>query len=420
MKATSKSVKVNRVGRKLAVRREKLKGKDAKAWGSKPLRRKEYRLQRRIMIGYDLETTRIKGNETPEPKYLTAFTEGWKCSLPIQSTAHLLEVLQARFLIPEFNRARFVAWNGNNFDVYLAALALLGSDEYTIRPYLTRSKNLRGLKVIAKTKAPDKKGRLRIQSWEFLDGISMTGLIGTPLKSKRDPITKEMKKGFLAQFAPEFDWQGGPDFEHGEEFNPKNAEHVRYAERDSEGLYIGMMKVEQIVADTFGMALQPTIGNLGIKLLQMNMPNDVTVWKPSYAAICAIRAQVMRGGYCFRQRRYDGALWKYDLNQAYAAAMREAKLPAGRAIWNPPVRWRPASDSKALNPYASVYIARCRGTLPGNKVPFYCRGMDGVPVFATEEIPETWLTSLSRLNSYAPKVREWKLSNPIFGMNNFP
>ena len=341
------------------------------------------------MIAYDLETTPIKAGTTPVPLYLTAYGEFWQCSTRIQSLTNLRDILEARFLIEEHTGYRFVAWNGNNFDVYLIALALLESERYTLRPYLTRSKNLRGLKVIEKKKTPNpkSKGKLRNRSWEFLDGIAMTGLVGTTLKK------------FLAQFAPEFGKLDGPNFEAGERFNANDPTHVRYAERDSEGLYHAMRNVEHIVFDTFGMRLQPTVGNLGIKIFQANMPMQTTVWKPSLACLDAIRNQVLRGGYCVTARKFEGPVWKYDINQAYAAAMREAKLPAGAAYWMPPLfkdgalRWENPERSRALNPYSKVFIVRCRGVL-ARSVPFYVRNMEGKSVFAERELPETWLTSI--------------------------
>lgn len=421
-KKQPRPTRVARIARKLAARSEKNKAKDPKTWGSKPLRRKEFRLRRRIMIAYDLETTRIKAGETPRVKYLTAFGADFKCSTRVADAAQLLLLLTSRFLLPEFNNARFVAWNGNHFDVYLIAHALLGSDDYILRPYLTRSKNLRGLRVIRKEKWKDAKGKYKTLAWEFLDGISMTGLVGTPLKSHKDPLTGEVKKGFLTQFAPEYDYKIGPDFEK-EEFDVNNPDHIKYAERDSEGLYVGLMNVENIVAETFKMALQPTIGNLGIKLFQMNMPADATVWKPPFAALDALRSQVLRGGFCFRSRRFEGKVWKYDLNQAYAAAMREAKLPAGRCYWNACGVWRRAEDRGALNPYASTFIARIRGRHPKNRVPFYCRDMEGEPVFATTEIPETWVTSIEYRQLLAEgarlEVAESYFWDDQFSMKNF-
>lgn len=382
LKNNNKPQRIARVGKKLAAHRERQKAKK-QDWGSKPLRRKSFKLQKRPLIAYDLETSLIKANDTPEVRYITAFSEAWTCSMRVQSMEQLSSILEERFLVPEFNRARFVAWNGNNFDVYLLARALLALPGYFIRPYLTRSKSLRGMKVCRIEKWKNSKGRLVNLSWEFLDGISMTGSVGVSLKK------------FLSQFAPDFGKLQGPDFEHGEKFNANNPEHVRYAERDSEGLYWAMKAVENIVAENFGMALQPTIGNLGIKIFQSNMPELATVWKPPYAALAAIRNYVMRGGYCYRAQRYEGKVWKYDLNQAYAAAMREAKLPSGKCYWNPP-SGTPEHRGGTLNKYATVFIARVRGRHPGNKVPFYCRDMndDGKPVFAETEIPETWITSI--------------------------
>ena len=369
--------RVNRIARKLARRAEKRK--DAKRVGSKPMRRKELRLRRRLMIAYDLETTRIKAGETPRPLYLTAYGEGWQCSARLADLAQLRDILIARFLTFERHQTRFVAWNGNNFDVYLIAQALLESGDYTLRPYLTRSKNLRGLRVLARHKVRDKrKGRDVRLSWEFLDGIAMTGLVGMSLKK------------FLAQFAPDYGKLQGPDFEHGEDFDAGNPDHVRYAERDSEGLYHGMQAVEAITVASFGIALAPTIGNLGIKVLQANLPANVTLWKPSFGCLEPLRAQVLRGGYCYAARRHDGALWKYDLNSAYPSAMRDARLPAGACYWNPPVKWKVGN----VNPYARTFVCQVRGTHAANKVPFYCRNMEGEPAFATDVIPETWITSI--------------------------
>ena len=370
--------------------------KDAQRGGSKPLCRREFKPRERTLIAYDLETTRIAAGKTPRPLYVTAYSEDFSVSVPITSSVknplgNLGDVLVARFLTSDNHDARFVAWNGNNFDVYMIALALLALPQYTLRPYLTRSKNLRGLKVIDKTmsfkmKMSPRKTACKVcgamqshyhRSWEFLDGIAMTGP-GITLAA------------FLKLFAPEYAKLQGPDFEAGEDFDARNADHVRYAERDSEGLWHGMMKAEAISLDVFGLPLSPTIGNLGIKIFQMNVPVGVECWKPNFAAMEAIRNQVLRGGFCYVARRFKGPIWKYDINQAYAAAMRDAKLPAGNCYWNPPTRWKLGN----INPYAKTFIVRVRGTHPASKAPFYLRDMQGEPVFSREEIPETWITSI--------------------------
>ncbi len=356
-------VRVNRIARKLADHWERLRYKTGKQ-RRKPLLQRERKLKLTRIIAYDLETTRIKkGN--PEPRYITAFTDDWQCSLKLAGIGQLRLVLQNRFLVPEFSKARFVAWNGNRFDVYLVAQALIACDEYVLRPYLTRSKNLRGLRVMLKS---DPK-----TWWEFLDGMSMT--IGNA------PMT--LKK-FLTVFAPEFGKLEGPDFEGGAEFDPMNAEHVRYAERDSEGLYHALKAAEAITVEHFNIGLQPTVGNMGIKIFQANIPERVEVWEPPLECVRALRHHVMRGGFCYAARKHEGPVWKYDINQAYAAAMREARLPAGRCVYTP----------KGLNPYAREFIVRCRARNPGNRVPFYYRNMDRVAGYGMESISETWLTSI--------------------------
>lgn len=316
------------------------------------------------MIAYDLETTNIaKG--TPRPLYITAFgAQGFYVSASIDSMEHLCSIIIERFLIPENNRCRFVAWNGNNFDAYLIGAAMLHSDEYEIRPYLTRSKALRGFRIVSKA---DKK-----QNWEFLDGIAMTGLIGRKLDD------------FLAIFAPEFRKLKAPDWEGGAKFDPNNAEHRRYAERDSEGLYWALLKAENIVHETFGVPLQPTVGNMGIRIFQRNLPHGVKVWAPPLHVVEIIRDYAMRGGFCFCARKYAGPVWKYDLNQAYAAAMRETDLPTGRVYM-----------LAEYDDFFPVAIYRVTAFNPKNRIPFYYRAMEGGKgVFGLDGIEETWLTSI--------------------------
>ena len=354
--------------RRLDKRRERKEKKKDFSGMTRPLRRKETPSLERVkkslrpIIAYDLETTNIRKG-TPTPLYLTACGDGgfW-FSGEVVGKRHLAEYLVQRFLIPETARARFVAWNGNKFDVYLISLALVNNPDYILRPYMTRSKNLRGLKIILKE---DEK-----QYWEFLDGMAMLG------------IQKRLSE-FLKVFAPEYLKLDGPDFSK-ESFNPRDARHVEYAERDSEGLYHGMRKAREIVLENFNIDLCPTVGNMGIKIMQRFIPIGIECWKPPQKALNAIRNVVMRGGFCFCVKRYQGPVYKYDLNQAYAAAMRETKLPAGKCMW-----------SQKINPYARVYIARLTARNFKNRVPFYYRDMEtNRSVFALQEIGETWLTNV--------------------------
>jgi len=327
------------------------------------------------IIAYDLETTRIaKG--TPRPLYITACgPEGFWISGEVLGVSHLSEILVTRFLIPDTQGARFVAWNGNKFDVYFIALALLKNPEYILRPYLTSGKNLRGLRIVKRVyddngiEITGQKGAPKID-WEFLDGIAVTG-IQKPLKD------------FLKTFAPAFQKLDGPDFDK-EDFNPRNAAHVKYAERDSEGLYHALEKARKVCVENFTIDLSATIGNMAIKIFQRHIPQFIECWKPPAKALRAIHEQVMRGGFCFCVKRYQGPVWKYDLNQAYAAAMRDARLPAGRCVW-----------SQKINPYAAAYIARITARNFANRIPFYYRDIEtGKSVFALQEIGDTWLTSI--------------------------
>ena len=348
---------------------------------TRPMRRKATPEKEKVIskltriIAYDLETTSIEKG-TPKPLYITACgSDGFWISGEICGLNHLAEILTERFLTDETKGARFVAWNGNKFDVYFVALALLKNPDYILRPYLTSGKNLRGLRIVRRTFDENKnettgnKGVEKVE-WEFLDGIAMTG-IQKPLKD------------LLRTFAPGFQKLEAPDFDK-ENFNPRNAAHVAYAERDSEGLYHALERARAVCVDNFNIDLSATIGNMAIKIFQRHIPQMTECWKPPAKALRVIHEQVMRGGFCFCVKRYRGPVWKYDLNQAYAAAMRDAKLPAGRCIW-----------SQHRNPYARSYIARITARNFANRIPFYYRDMGtGKSVFALQEIGETWLTSI--------------------------
>jgi len=342
--------------------RANISARDVITWKVRPMRRKPITGKQHAIFAYDLETTRIKKG-TPTLKFITGYGENFKISQEIRTEKELLDILLDQFLLSRFNGARFVAWNGNKYDVYFVARAILLDSSLIIRPYLTSKNSLRGLKVIRK-KEKNQKGKA--ESWEFLDGIAMTGI-------------EKSLKNFLKVFAPSheklsIDWAKT-------EFDSQNVEHVAYAERDSEGLYHGMIKAESILKQHFGTGFNPTIGNTGIKILQSQMPEKVACWRPSEELEQTIRDYIMRGGYCYCVKRYEGPVWKYDLNQAYAAAMRDAKLPAGKSI-------------KVFSYYPELPgIYEVTGKLPGNLIPLYIKNGKGVGTVVVEEIIDTWLTS---------------------------
>lgn len=341
----------------------------------KPFKREQIRSRSKPFIAYDLETSRIKKEGgTPIPLYITAFSESFKLSMELQGKNKfqaLCNILETWFLLPERNGTRFIAWNGNNYDAYFIAKALLLSDNWLIRPYLTRTKALRGIKIIQKSKP--KKGQKKLQ-FEFLDGLSMTGLASSNLKSLRK---------FLEVFAPSYHKLDGPDFER-EEFNARNPKHVAYAERDSEGLYYGIKEANRIVKELTGNELQPTIGNLAIKFFQSRIPENILVWHPPYELQDKLHGCLKRGGYCWVQRQYRGPVWKYDLNQAYAAAMRDCALPAGRCI----------HTISFIDNKPGVYHVKISRSIE-SKIPFYYRTIEtNIGYFTCGAEVETWLTNI--------------------------
>lgn len=286
--------------------------------------------------------------------------------------AQLTAILRTTFLQPENLGCAFVAWNGNRFDAYFIAAALVRESDLVIYPYMTKSKALRGLRIV---KAEDK-DKKNAPAWQFLCGIAMTGLVGTTLEK------------FVANFAPDFPKLTNViDFER-EQFDHTNPQHCDYAMRDSEGLWHAITNAQKIMVDTFNQPLAVTMGGACIKILQAHMPDGVSVDSLTADQRDTFTRYVIRGGFCYCARRYDGPVWKYDINQAYAAAMREAKLPAGGALYVP----------GPPPPGVQTYIARITATNRKNRIPFYYRSVDELgrirSRFDFQEIRDTWLTSI--------------------------
>jgi len=324
------------------------------------------------LIAFDFETTRIT-NGTPRPLYLTAYSENpiFRLETRINDMAHLLDLLRDRFLRDDLAGCRFVAWNANNFDSYFIAAALINDSAYVIRPFMTKSHTLRGLCIsltdeLALAEKKQKK-------WYFLDGIAMLGLSGFPLAR------------FLKTFAPAYcKLEGVIDFSN-EEFNPDRPEHRDYAMRDSVGLYHGMQRAQAILLRHFEENLSVTMGAVGIKIFRANIPKGVSVYPPNEGLTDIIRSFLLRGGFCYCARRYHGPVWKYDLNQAYAAAMRETDLPAGRAM----------HTKGAIHKYAKIFIVRVTARKDANPIPFYYRTEQFGRIralFGVDEIKDTWIT----------------------------
>lgn len=327
-----------------------------------------------MISGYDFESTRIEAG-TPELLYVTGYGDnGFHVSTRLDQTENRLnflrQILETHFLIPENNKMMFIAWNGNRFDVYFIIQALLTSPDWIMQPYMTASKSLRGLKVKynRKIKIGDKR---IIPTYQFLDGISMTGMVGKSLKQ------------FLKTFAPELP-KLDLDLEN-ETFDPCNPDHIKYAERDSEGLYIGMKRIEKIIYDLTGGPLKPTVGNLAIKYFMANVPGHKILKVPSDHLTKILHGPVKRGGFCWCMKQYTGPIWKYDINQAYAAAMRDASLPAGNSTYTD-------EYIKNLPGVYDVTISRS----PPSPIPFYYKHeKDNSGRFTTGSKPvSTWLTSI--------------------------
>jgi hypothetical protein len=322
--------------------------------------------KKRRYIAYDFETSRIKAG-TPRLLYLTAYNgdkengQDFWFSGPVRNNKQLEKILVSRFLTEANDGVRFIAWNGNRFDIYFLLGALLDqSHDYTIAPAFTRNKTPRGVVV--------RKNGTKLE-WEFLDGIAMAYQMSL--------------KEFLKSFAPDHLKLDAPDWSQ-EEFDPKNKAHVEYAERDSIGLWHAMEKFRFVVREGFNVEPGPTIGNTAIKIFGHNIPHGIKIRQCRKKVDDIIRNVVMRGGYCDDAGRYVGPTWKYDLNQAYAAAMRETDMPAGGCI---------RIDYYSDIPKCAIW--RVSGTKSDNPISFYYKNAEtGKAEFAVSEISDTWITSI--------------------------
>jgi hypothetical protein len=116
------------------------------------------------------------------------------------------------------------------------------------------------------------------------------------------------------------------------------------------------------------------------------MPEGVNVFRPPDTLFDILHTKAKRGGYVWLTKQVkDFPVYKYDINQAYAGAMRDCALPAGTAIQCGPdfVEGKPG-----------VYLARIwrdEKTL----VPFYFRDAETDQAKCSDGLKpvETWIFS---------------------------
>ncbi len=339
---------------------------------SKPaLRRKERKRDAKPtrIVGYDFETAAIRSG-TPRPLYLTAVGDDWRYASPIRSMAHLHDELVEHFLTDDQAGSTFAAWNGNRFDAYFIAAALVRDPAWRITPFLTGSRELRAL-VIHRSDDPKSK----IRRWVFADGMAMLGI-----QCSLDDL--------LRTFAPELQKLLAPDWSVG--FDADDPEHRAYAMRDSEGLHAALMHAQEIMLSNFGEPLGITIGGTAIRVFGANIPYSVTIRPIEEDAEKPVREFLSRGGYVFCRGRYRGPVWKYDLNQAYAAAMRDCLMPCGSMM----------HGKYSIDPSIDTYMMRIDAWAPpgpSSNVPVYVKTEDSLgrirSTYARGTIRGAWVTS---------------------------
>lgn len=285
---------------------------------------------------------------TPLPKYLTVVGRDIMLSENLHhSYERLAFLLRTNFLRPTFVGARFNAWNANRFDVRLMFNSVVDFlPDYGIEPFIAKTGAIRGARIFLNEKPS--------WFWLFLDGMTMTGLTKTPLKK------------FVEIFAPHVPkLSGAVNFEI-EEFDSTNGSHVAYAERDSVSLFAGLGECENQTQSFTGFPLSPTVGRLAIKYFATQIPPKISIWRLKGEWNDIVKNYGYRGGYVFTAKKYHGPLYQYDLNQAYAAAMRDARLPCGTA-------WE---VSRYDNERVGVYV--CILWRDGlSRIPVFLRRCDG-------------------------------------------
>lgn len=319
-----------------------------------PMRKRTPKLASRNIVAYDLESTRIQEG-TPEPLFLTMFDgENTEVYETIGYDA-LHDVVVSRMLTDERAGCRFVAYNGNRFDAYLIARSLMSDSRFRCEPWLTKGKSMRGMLI----RSTENKRRM----WHFSDPMAMFAFLG-----KLDD--------FLRVYAPEYH-KHHIDVEN---FDTRNIEHIEYAINDSVACWHATINASEILEKVTGIPAQNTIGKVAVKYFESKMPEDTLVWKAPTSMQEPLR-KTKRGGYVHCAGRFRGRVWKYDINQAYAWAMKQP-MPSGRA----------AHTAIYLPEKLGIYrvtISRDEPTL----VPFYCRGIEkGVHWTDGYEV-ETWILS---------------------------
>lgn len=114
-----------------------------------------------------------------------------------------------------------------------------------------------------------------------------------------------------------------------------------------------------------------------------NIPQGVELKRPMARVLEHLHGPLKKGGYCWASKQYHGPAWKYDINQAYAAAMRDAALPCGDVV-------HVINYEKDKPGIYSVEIQRKKKT----KVPFYYKDEKGKGKFTIGTKAKCWLTSI--------------------------
>lgn len=133
-----------------------------------------------------------------------------------------------------------------------------------------------------------------------------------------------------AAYCPELPkLEGAIDFENGEVFDIRNAEHRAYALRDVDSLLSAITRLWEANWQVFGCWPKWTSGSSAMRAWQQTLDKDFIMW-PLPTRAEAMARYAYYGGYApIRQRGVFHNVSSYDFNRMYPSVMRGNEFPYG-------------------------------------------------------------------------------------------
>jgi hypothetical protein len=136
-------------------------------------------------------------------------------------------------------------------------------------------------------------------------------------------------------FAPDYvKLKGDIDFDGGEVFDPLNARHMRYLERDCDSLLVTMRTVYKLCHEMFGIYPSWTAGGTSMRAWKVTIPKGHTYKELKELDKEEFVRNAYYGGYVYPGKDIEphNNVTSVDFNAAYAASMLEG-VPTGNGHW---------------------------------------------------------------------------------------